>query len=255
METKNLKVLLVDDDEINQLVACTFLRKWHVDVTIAKDGGQALDLITSKSFHLVMMDLHMPGIDGYECTRQIRAMSDPYFKDIPIILFSASGMIDSRKSATELGMTDFISKPFRQEELKVKLSAYLPFPATGLRKLHIDFDAHTGGDSTFKAELLHLLIDNLNELKRSLDIALATKDGVDFAKTAHKVNSVFGILNDSELTNLFSSVKENISKGNWQAPDFLKVVLDFQRVTSDVGNSLDNEIRVMQKGDSGQSHQ
>jgi CheY-like chemotaxis protein len=247
METKKLHVLLVDDDEINQLVACTFLKKWNVGVTVAKDGRQALDLIAAKSFHLVMMDLQMPGMDGYECTRRIREINDPYFKNIPIILFSASGMIDSKKSAAELGMTDFMSKPFNQDDLKSKLSAYLPMPATGMRTLHIDFDAHTGGDPTFKSELLQLLIDNLKELKRSLDMALATREGIDFDKTAHKVATTFNILNDTELDEMFSKLKEFISKGNWKAPGFRKSVTGFERMTQEIISSLDQEIQVVQK--------
>ena len=92
MEKKKLNVLLVDDDEINRQVACAFLEKWDIGVTIATDGKQALELVRAKSFKLVMMDLQMPEMDGYECTRLIRAMGDAYFTNLPIIVFSASSI-------------------------------------------------------------------------------------------------------------------------------------------------------------------
>jgi CheY-like chemotaxis protein len=253
METQSPHVLLVDDDEINQLVATKFLKKWKVRVTVAKEGRAALELIKTRGFQLILMDLHMPGMDGQECTRQIRTMSDPYFKNIPIILFSASGAIDSMQSASELGMTDFITKPFLQEELKEKISAYIPVGEDALRPLHIDFDAHTGGDPAFKLELLHLLIENIEELRRSFDLPLTSEDAHGFIKISHKVNSAFIILNDQELLGNFQQLRDMVGKKDPAASTTKKAISEIVRVGRELVRSMQNEIRILGRNNSAQT--
>ncbi|HEX8060420.1 MAG TPA: response regulator [Cyclobacteriaceae bacterium] len=201
-----MDILLVDDDEINRLVATTFLKKWDVRVTIATNGKEALDLISSKKFTMVMMDLHMPEMDGYECTSRIRALDDEYFKNVPIIVFSASYTIDSKRKAMEFGMTDFMNKPFRHEELQEKIMTYSrpiapPDPlGVGHRQLRIDFDLHTDGDRVFKAELIQLLTENITELRQALNTAIKDKDTQIYLKTCHKVSTAVSMLNDPEFT-------------------------------------------------------
>jgi CheY-like chemotaxis protein len=122
---KGANVLLVEDNQINQKIAGAFLRKWGYTVTVANDGREAVLLITSKNFQVVLMDLQMPEMDGYESTNLIRSMDDPYFKTIPIIAFSASCTISSREMARSFGMTDFINKPLMVEEFQHKIDMYL----------------------------------------------------------------------------------------------------------------------------------
>jgi CheY-like chemotaxis protein len=122
---KKANVLLVEDNFINQKVAVALLSMWGVNVTIASDGQEALDQITSKNFQIVLMDLQMPGMDGFESTSRIRSMDDPYFKNIPIIAFSASSDFSSREEAREHGMTDYICKPLMLEEFQNKICQYI----------------------------------------------------------------------------------------------------------------------------------
>jgi signal transduction histidine kinase/CheY-like chemotaxis protein/ligand-binding sensor domain-containing protein len=88
--SKGKHILLVEDNKVNQLVAVNFLKKWGMKTTIAQNGKEAVQLIKDKSFDLVLMDLQMPEMDGYEATRLIRAMDEPYFNEVPIIALSAS---------------------------------------------------------------------------------------------------------------------------------------------------------------------
>jgi PAS domain S-box-containing protein len=119
------KVLLVEDNPINQLVAQNFLVRWGLSVDCAKDGKEALRLIANKGYHMVLMDLQMPVMDGYEATKQIRQMQSAYFKKIPIIALTASAMSDTRNKVLEIGMNDFILKPFEPDDLRQKLEVYL----------------------------------------------------------------------------------------------------------------------------------
>src|SRR5690242_19030725 len=116
MNKRNAHILLVEDDSVNQLVASLILRQQGLDVTVANNGAEALSKIGSKAFQLVLMDLQMPVMDGFEATTRIRAMSDPYFKQVPIIAFTASAIDDVQAMAAQNGMNDLINKPLDKEE-------------------------------------------------------------------------------------------------------------------------------------------
>ncbi|HZY78521.1 MAG TPA: response regulator [Cyclobacteriaceae bacterium] len=261
----DLNILLVDDDEINRLVATTFLRKWNVGVTIATNGKEALDFVASKKYQMIMMDLHMPEMDGYECTSRIRAMEDPYFKNIPIIVFSASYTIDSKRKAAEFGMTDFMNKPFRHEELLEKINTYAgglpgsnnnnstPAAASSLRPLKIDFDLHTDGDPVFKTELVQLLMENLAELRQSLTTAIKQNDPQAFLKTCHKVYTAISMLNDADLTHIVDKVR-NTMRNSIDPTD--KALLADAAILDNLGEavwkSLEAELNSMKKDSSSQ---
>lgn len=119
-----INVLLVEDDVINQKVACRFLQKWGVDVTVANGGFEALQLVRNKNYRLILMDMQMPGMDGCETTTRIRALEDPYYKTVPIIAFTASNIDDIRHTATLHGINDFVSKPLNSEEM-IKINQYI----------------------------------------------------------------------------------------------------------------------------------
>jgi PAS domain S-box-containing protein len=118
-------VLLVDDNHSNQVVASLYLKKKGIQVTIANNGKEAVEIIASKKFSLILMDLQMPVLDGYEATRLIRAMDDPYFKDIPIIALTASLIADVEAKIMQSGMNGSVSKPFKADELLAKIAAYI----------------------------------------------------------------------------------------------------------------------------------
>lgn len=250
-----MEILLVDDDEINRLVATTFLRKWDVGVTLATNGIEALDLVRSKKYTMIMMDLHMPEMDGYECTSKIRAMEDDYFKNIPIIVFSASYTIDSKRKAMEYGMTDFMNKPFRHEELQEKIMMYAKpqtssntQPPKNLRPLKIDFDLHTDGDPVFKAELVQLLIENITELRQALSAALSKSDTQTFLKACHKVYTAVTMLNDPEFQQVVDAIR---SKMRQPIDSSDKELLADAKILDSIGDavtrSLEYELDSMKK--------
>ncbi|MBF0341128.1 MAG: response regulator [Magnetococcales bacterium] len=106
---RGFKVLLVEDNEINQQVARELLEEEGVVVVIAANGEEAVAAVHRESFDLVLMDVQMPVMDGYAATRAIRA--DPAFKSLPIIAMTANAMAGDRERCMETGMNDHISKP------------------------------------------------------------------------------------------------------------------------------------------------
>ena len=252
---KAVEILLVDDDEINRLVATTYLRKWDVGVTIATNGKEALEHLQSKKFTMIMMDLHMPEMDGYECTSHIRAMEDEYYKNVPIIVFSASYTIDSKRKAAEYGMTDFMNKPFRHEELQEKISMYSHPQGSSnnhvdkdRRPLLIDFDLHTDGDAVFKAELIQLLIENLTELRLALDNSIKQNDTQLFLKTCHKVYTAISMLADPELTQVVDRIRNRMRQPiNPTDKELLTDATILNTVAEAVSKSLDIELNYVKK--------
>jgi PAS domain S-box-containing protein len=110
-------ILVAEDNKINFFVANKFLTGWGVIVTQAENGQVALDKINEEEFDLVLMDLHMPVMDGIEATKIIRSSSNPKINSIPIVALTAAIMSESHDKIEELNINDYVLKPFRPHDL------------------------------------------------------------------------------------------------------------------------------------------
>lgn len=119
------RILVVEDNKINQLVVAKMLRKLGIEVKTADNGLQALDVLAEESFDLVLMDIQMPKMDGYRTTAEIRKMPDPKRRDMPIIALTASAFLTEREKAKLFGMNDHVGKPFGPEDLLEKITKCL----------------------------------------------------------------------------------------------------------------------------------
>lgn len=119
------KILLVEDNKINQLVVAKMLRKLGIEIVTADNGLEALDAFSVSYFDLVLMDIQMPKMDGYRATAEIRKSTDPRKRDVPIIALTASAFLTEKDKAKLFGMNDHVGKPFGPEDLLDKISACL----------------------------------------------------------------------------------------------------------------------------------
>ena len=126
---KGTKILLVEDNKINVLVAKKFLNKWNLNIDTAENGQIALEMVQNTDYKLVLMDLEMPVMDGYTATQKIRQLKSAKFKKLPIIALSASAISDFRTKAIKVGMNEFVTKPFNPGELHNVISRFLKIPA------------------------------------------------------------------------------------------------------------------------------
>jgi len=110
-----VRVLLVEDNEINQEVAQEIMRNAGLVVFVANNGHQALEILAAEAFDIVLMDLQMPEMDGYQATHQIR--KNPNFKQLPIIAMTANAMTPDRERCLSAGMNDHIGKPINRDQL------------------------------------------------------------------------------------------------------------------------------------------
>jgi len=125
---RQARVLLVEDNPVNQLVAKGMLSKLGCEVVIANHGGEALSYLEQATVDLVLMDCNMPVMDGYEASRRIRQSGR--WPDLPIIALTANALPDERERCRAAGMNDYLAKPFRREELVSLLDSWLPATAT-----------------------------------------------------------------------------------------------------------------------------
>ncbi len=118
---ESFKVLLAEDNMINQLLAQTVLAQFNFEVTTVENGLLALEAIKTSNFDVVLMDLMMPEMDGYDASIAIRKLDDSTKKSIPIIALTADVTNSVITKCKEIGMDDYMSKPFDSQELKVKI--------------------------------------------------------------------------------------------------------------------------------------
>ena len=119
------RVLLVEDNPVNMMIAVALLESWQMDVTQAVDGYAALAAVTQaqlaqRPFALVLMDVQMPGISGYEATRRLRQQYSS--TELPVIALTAAAMVSERAQALEAGMNDFLTKPLDTQRMRMVLS-------------------------------------------------------------------------------------------------------------------------------------
>jgi two-component system sensor histidine kinase/response regulator len=130
------RVLVVEDNRVNQLVAARMLKAFGIEAAVVSDGAQAVAAVQAKTFDLVLMDCQMPELDGYDATRAIREWEAPRIAAgtatrLPIVAMTANAMLGDREKCLASGMDDYLAKPIKRDVLLAALVHWLP-PAPGL---------------------------------------------------------------------------------------------------------------------------
>ncbi|MBO0360951.1 response regulator [Hymenobacter sp. BT186] len=205
-----LRVLVAEDNEMNQLVARKTLEAWNVHVSIAANGRLAVQAAEVETFDAVLMDVQMPEMDGYEASRQLRALF-PDAKQLPIIGLTASALPEDRALALEAGMNDTLAKPFDPALLFSRLAYYTDrttvpaapsvasAPPETLPSATVDWtllEELAGGNETFIQQIVKTFLTQAPILEQQLTTAVSASDNSALARAAHKLKgqtAYFGV--------------------------------------------------------------
>jgi signal transduction histidine kinase/CheY-like chemotaxis protein len=206
----NIRVLLVEDNELNQEVAASIIRKRGATLTIASNGVEAVALVQQQTFDLVLMDLHMPVMGGIEATRQIRELAQG--KNLPIVAMTAAVMAEDRERCTAIGMVDFIPKPVEPEDIvrvlrtctqpgAEILPAALPLVQESEPVLYLVKGlSRLDGDHALQQRLLLSFVECYHDLTQRLDALLTEGNTSDAIELIHAIKGVASNLSAVALT-------------------------------------------------------
>lgn len=120
-QLSNMRVLIAEDNMVNVMLMKKLFAKWNIVPTIAENGERAIELVQYGNFDIILMDLQMPVMNGFDAATEIRKMPDPRKANIPIIALTASALFDIRERVFNSGMNDYVAKPFKPNELFEKM--------------------------------------------------------------------------------------------------------------------------------------
>jgi CheY-like chemotaxis protein len=123
--SKKFRILIAEDIPSNQLLILKFLEILGYEAKAVANGKEAITELNQNAYDLILMDVQMPEMDGYEATQQIRRLEDPLRKNIPILALTANSVEEDIKKCLEAGMNDFLSKPVKKSVLHEKLTKWL----------------------------------------------------------------------------------------------------------------------------------
>ncbi|UPU37195.1 PAS domain S-box protein [Geomonas paludis] len=243
------RVLLVEDNPFNQKVALALLERGGLQVTVACNGDEAVDLVRAREFDLVLMDVRMPGKDGLTAAREIRALGKAGGESLPILAVSANAMDQDVAASLAAGMNGHIAKPFTPESLYGAIAVWLGdqgrAPAGGQEQVEerspvarIDFETgvrQTGGDRKLYRDLLKQFEREYQDQGAAIEREIRAGNKEEASRLAHSVKGIAGVLAAQPLHGAAQRL-ETALKGEG----------DVTRVLSDFRDELQTTIACLQ---------
>ncbi|WP_062544866.1 hybrid sensor histidine kinase/response regulator [Rufibacter tibetensis] len=218
---KNAKILLVEDNAVNQMLVNKVLRDKEVLVTMANNGQEAINLLRQQSFDLVLMDMQMPEMDGYEAMQYIRQQL-PSHRDIPIIALTAHASEGEITKCLSAGANTYVSKPFKAEDLLHEMTSLLrtrnvetaseTTPFSQKETLQVDLtylENFANGNVEFMRDILKLFIDQTPGLVQELTRAVAVANWTETRTLAHKIKPSIALVGIQQLEELNTTIEQS----------------------------------------------
>ena len=216
-----VRVLLAEDNLVNQQVAVAMLVKRGHEVHVAGNGREAVDAITQREYDVVLMDIQMPEMDGFEATHAIRAL--PKGKDLPIVGLTAHALSGERERCLSHGMTDYLAKPFKAHELFALVEGTAepkrpaPQPLTAAPPVDLEgFRAtlrEAGAESALYS-IIDTFVRQAPDRLAALAGAVASGTGTEIAKAAHVYRGAAATIGARELAELLERVETTARAGD-----------------------------------------
>ncbi|MFN0292454.1 PAS domain S-box protein [Pedobacter helvus] len=226
VDINGVRILLVEDNPINRLVAINSLNYFNAVVTEACDGNEALEILKNPEFDIVLMDVQMPGMDGIEATKKIR---NQLKLNIPIIAVTANAFKSEIDKCKEAGMNDYVTKPFEESVLIETIAKYTLNNFSG-EKSHffntVDHPSEKGYDLTnikilsrgnedFVKKMIRIFITQMTETLQKIDMAFEAGNLPEVSRLIHKVKpsiesvGITAIIDDVKTLELIAKENNN----------------------------------------------
>jgi signal transduction histidine kinase/CheY-like chemotaxis protein/HPt (histidine-containing phosphotransfer) domain-containing protein len=252
------RILLAEDNLINQQVACELLQAEGLLVTVVDDGQQAVELLTQQDFDLVFMDIQMPNMDGYQATQLIRQQHRD--KPLPIIAMTAHAMSGDKEKCLASGMDDYVSKPINPEALLQVLNKHLaqlqttkaivPSEASTLFASVPGIDFQDGlnrlkNNQDLYMKLLNLFIQKHGQVADKIKQAYTDNDFKNITLEVHTVKGAAGNLGAYQIAKLASDIeallRENKRIADSQLKEFNDALVYFSTVVNTMQSSTNTD--------------
>ena len=247
------KILIIEDNFLNQKLAKNVLNNFGFEVELAFNGQIGLEMLRHQQYDLVLMDLQMPELDGYQTTRIIRNNMKLM---TPIIAMTAHSIVGEKEKCLAAGMNDFISKPFNPDELYNKIASKLtseamnksPVNSTfqGAETKHQAFNLSylhelSGGNAAFEQEIIALFVQQLPEELKGLKLAIQNEDIKQISDITHKLKSSLDIFGREDISEVLSSLSNN-AKASTNKEHMLKKLTEAETALNAFYPSLQEHI-------------
>lgn len=241
LNTQEKHLLVVEDNHMNRKYVGALLRKWGMAHTFAHNGREGVELARLQMFDLILMDIQMPEMDGYEASIAIRESANPN-SQTPILALTASALVSQKDKAFRAGMNDYLSKPFKPEQLFEKIRTYCGDQAqvsdrrkesesveTGFQfNPRLDtptlFDLY-GDDLDYTREMFDTFLKNVRSDFNQLRPLLEAAQWSHFARLAHKLKPTFSMVGLPDLEETMQQL-EAAAKAEQPAPSLLHTLLE-----------------------------
>ncbi len=243
---RTLKILLAEDNPVNQEVAAAMLRRRGHQVTVVENGRLAVEAVERERFDVVLMDVQMPEMDGLAATRAIRARHGP--DELPIVAMTANVLAGEREQCLAAGMTGYLGKPFKPHELFSAVEGWgLQGRAPGAgrsevpRKAAVDLEGfraalEEAGVREMLPEMLRTFLQDASGRLAALEEAIAAADPSAVQQAAHAFKSAAGTIQAHRLAELLRQAEAHGRAG--QADRAASLLGDIQRETAAVCDTL-----------------
>lgn len=226
---EKLKILLCEDNLLNQKLAKSVISNFGFDLDIAENGEAGIALLSKNKYDLVLMDLQMPIRDGYQTTHYIR---NELNLTIPIIAMTAHSLVGEQERCFKEGMNGYVPKPFKQAALLEAIKTVMNKDTAALtRKVDLSFlDEVSGGDPGFRKDMIALFLDRIPNEITQLGEAITNNDNETILRLSHNLKSSLDIFMLKDLSNYLSIIEKEAKLGQFSAD------------TSDKIDTLNHEI-------------
>jgi CheY-like chemotaxis protein/HPt (histidine-containing phosphotransfer) domain-containing protein len=255
---KSLKVLVAEDDKVNQALVKSLLNKMGCSYTVVDTGIKVLESLKNSSFDLILMDVEMPEMDGYQTTIKIRQDFSSPLSTIPIISTTAHVEENDIKKCMDVGMNDYVIKPIKLPELLKKIKALIKDIDVTEFQLEDAAPSQTNNDNVFKfsnlsaacgnnpaiaKNIIKLFLSQSPENMKQLQAFLDAADWSNYKNLCHKMKAAYALLGFPDVKKHLEEMEHDCAQNNFNVTKFESYVILIQDTNTTIQRVLEQTLQ------------